>query len=76
MKIKEKIELILELDSSPLGGSSSESGSGFLIETESGTNKTGFNSKPNLEPEPLFKNGSGFGSTMVPIRDNPVCNPK
>ena len=44
MKNKGKLELILELDSGPLG-------------------------------RPDSGSGSGFGSTMVPIRRRPVCNP-
>ena len=63
MKNKEKLESILELDSNPLGGPSSRTGSG--------TNKTGSESKP--DPEPFFRNGSG--STIVPIQNHSVCNP-
>ena len=51
MKNKEKLESIVEVDSSPLGGA------GF--ETGPGTNKT------SSDPEPLFRFESG--STMVPI---------
>lgn len=49
---------------------------GFLIGTRSGTNKLGSESKPDMNPEPLFRNGLGSGSNMVPTWNRSVYNPK
>ena len=40
---------------------------GISIRIGSGTNKTGSESKPDseLKPEPLFRDKSGFGSSML-----------
>lgn len=54
----------MELDYSPSVGPSSEPDLGPPIRAGYGTNKTGSELKPNLELEPLFRNGPRSGSSM------------
>ena len=66
-----KLKLIFELESISLVGPNFGAGFGSSIRTGSETYKIRF----DLEPEPLFRNGVGSGSSMIPARNHPVCNP-
>ena len=67
-KEAEKLEPVLELDPVFQVDSVPELDPGFSIGIGSGTNKKGSESKPDLELESLFKNGSWSESSMVPTR--------
>ena len=67
--LKKKLKSILKLDYIPLGRPDSG--------TEFGTNKTGFELKPDSEPEPFLRkwSRSGSKSTMVSIQKCSFSNP-
>ena len=48
---------------------------GIFIGIRFEINKTGFESKPDSELEPLFRNGSKSRCSMLPTRNPFVCNP-